>query len=241
MYFQQVSAFPFTIKHLSDRALILQWPAGDMSHELSNEILAWYHALLPLKGDLITDLVPAYNSLAVFYSIHKLGNTHKTAADALMELAGALPTPAATGIEGKTVHIPVCYEPSVAPDLERLAAEKNISIEEIIALHSGPRYRVYFLGFLPGFAYLGKLPAALQVNRHEVPRQRVPAGAVAIAGYQTAVYPLESPGGWWLIGKTPLPMTDFTNPDFCRLQPGDSVIFKPISLDEYHHYKGGAV
>lgn len=131
------------------------------------------------------------------------------------------------------VKIPVCYHPSVAPDLAHMAAQTELTEAEIIQLHCQPIYKVYLIGFLPGFPYMASVNKAIQFPRKTTPRALVPAGSVGIAGEQTGIYPLNSPGGWQLIGKTPLILFDMRKEMPCLLQPGDTVQFYPIELAEF--------
>ena len=138
------------------------------------------------------------------------------------------------------VTLPVLYHPSVAPDLEWLADQKGMSIDQVVALHSGTTYFAYATGFAPGFCYLGKVPAELAVPRLASPRAAVPAGAVALADRQTAVYPGISPGGWRLIGSCPKPLFHGGDQPAAFLAVGDSVRFEPITTQEYREL-GGAL
>eukprot|EP01136_Pigoraptor_vietnamica_P038048 Opistho-1_new@106825 len=135
------------------------------------------------------------------------------------------------------ITIPVCYDLSLAPDLVELATLHQLSVEEVIQLHTAQTYRVYMIGFLPGFAYMGSVDERIRTARKANPRTKVPAGSVGIAGEQTGIYPLDSPGGWQLIGQTPLPLFDATRTDPCLLQPGDEVQFCSISLTAFHKLK----
>jgi inhibitor of KinA len=136
--------------------------------------------------------------------------------------------------EPGAVHVlPVCYGGEFGPDLEMVAAHCGLSGAEVIALHSGASYRVYAIGFVPGFPYLGGLPAALGVPRRATPRIRVPAGSVGIGGAQTGVYPLATPGGWHLIGRTPVELFRPHEERPCRLGIGDRVQFQAISPEEF--------
>jgi inhibitor of KinA len=128
----------------------------------------------------------------------------------------------------RVITIPVCYDAEFGPDLAQVAALANITVEEVIRLHSSATYFVYLLGFGPGFGYMVGLPPQLHVPRLATPRSHVAAGSVAIAGNQTAIYPNESPGGWRLIGRTPLRMFNPNAEPPTRFQPGDSVKFVPI-------------
>ena len=136
------------------------------------------------------------------------------------------------------VILPVLYHPSVAPDLEWLADEKGLSIDDVIALHSETTYFAYATGFAPGFCYLGTLPHQLVTPRLATPRNKVPAGSVAIADLQTAVYPCESPGGWRLIGQCPQPLFDLNNTPANLLSVGDTVRFEPMSEADFYAMGG---
>jgi inhibitor of KinA len=135
----------------------------------------------------------------------------------------------------RTVEIPVCYGGDFGPDLGTVAAKHQITANEVVRLHSAADYLVYMVGFMPGFAYLGGLPDAIATPRRSSPRTAVPAGSVGIGGQQTGVYPLESPGGWNLIGRTPLKIFDLSRDPSTLLATGDRVKFYPISLDEFRH------
>ena len=136
------------------------------------------------------------------------------------------------------VILPVLYHPSVAPDLEWLADEKGLSIDDVIALHSETTYFAYATGFAPGFCYLGTLPHQLVTPRLSTPRNKVPAGSVAIADLQTAIYPCESPGGWRLIGQCPQPLFDLNNTPANLLSVGDTVRFEPVSEADFYAMGG---
>ncbi len=137
------------------------------------------------------------------------------------------------GFVERVVEIPVCYGGGFGPDLEEVAAWHRLTARQVIRRHSRPVYRVYFLGFLPGFAYLGGLPRSLETPRRSSPRRGVPAGSVGIAGRQTGVYPLETPGGWQIIGQTPLRLYDPQREAPALLAAGDRVKFVPIDAARY--------
>ena len=143
--------------------------------------------------------------------------------------ADALPPP-------RIVEIPVCYGGDLGPDLDDVAARHETTPDEVVRIHSGADYLVYMVGFMPGFAYLGGLPDEIATPRRSSPRTAVPAGAVGIGGQQTGVYPLESPGGWNLIGRTPLRIFDLSRETPSLLATGDRVRFCPISLDRYQRW-----
>jgi inhibitor of KinA len=132
------------------------------------------------------------------------------------------------------VEIPVCYGGDFGPDLMELAAMHSIPPDRVVQIHSAASYLVYFIGFVPGFAYLGGLPAELATPRLQTPRKRVPRGSVAIGGTHTGVYPFETPGGWRLIGRTPLEIFDPRSAELSRLRIGDIVRFQPIDEDQFN-------
>ncbi len=132
--------------------------------------------------------------------------------------------------------IPVCYEADLGPDLPVVAGRSGLSIEQVIERHAGAIYRVHCLGFTPGFPFLGGLPPELATPRRAEPRRAVPAGSVGIGGSQTGIYPIASPGGWNLIGRTPLRLFEADAPEPARLRPGDRVRFRRISLTEFQEH-----
>jgi inhibitor of KinA len=131
------------------------------------------------------------------------------------------------------VELPVCYGGEFGPDLGEVAGHCGLSEPEVIARHSGAEYRVYMLGFAPGFAYLGGLDPAIAAPRRQTPRLKVPAGSVGIAGLQTGIYPLETPGGWQIIGRSPQRLFRPGQEEPCLLKPGDRLRFVPIDLAAY--------
>jgi KipI family sensor histidine kinase inhibitor len=209
-------------RYASDQSLLVYF--GD---EISLE--AHYGVrklLLSLEQDSLTgvcNLHPAYCSLLVQFDPCRVN--HEEMERALRDrIAGldAVALPAA-----RTVEIPVNYGGESGPDLESVAALHGLTTNEVVQLHSGATYIVYFLGFVPGFAYMGGLPNALSTPRLPAPRTRVPAGSVGIAGNQTGVYPFVTPGGWRLIGKTPLQMFRADRENMSLLEIGDQVRFRP--------------
>lgn len=195
----------------------------EISPELHARVAALFHALQDGRDVRIRNIHPGYASLLVDFDPLRL--SYEELAERI-ELAD----------EGRqheqhpanTVTIPVCYDAEFGPDLADVAAHHGISAEDVVRLHSSATYLVYFLGFSPGFAYLGGLPQALSTPRLATPRKLVMAGSVGIAGGQTGVYPIDSPGGWRLIGRTPVRMFDPSAGSPTRLQPGDPVRFEEI-------------
>ena len=163
--------------------------------------------------------VPAYASIVLRFDPLRLDPARAGSEAKRVALA----TPSVAGEPDRSIEIPTCYD---GPDLADTAARSAMSAEELVAIHTAPEYRVFFLGFVPGFAYCGPLDTRIVAPRLERPRERVPAGAVAIADGQTAVYPLDSPGGWRLIGRTELALFDPRRDPPALLRPGDRVRFR---------------
>jgi KipI family sensor histidine kinase inhibitor len=187
----------------------------------------------PVRGVLET--VPAYCSLLLridprtpsFLLIHRLKRRVRS-----LIRGGAAP-PAET----RELEVPVCYGGDFGPDLSQVAELSGLSEAEVIRRHSGVRYQVYMLGFLPGFPYLGGLDPSIAVPRLKTPRQEIPPGAVGIGGQQTGIYPLPSPGGWRLIGRTPLKLYDPERAEPVLFRAGDFIRFIPVTPEQYKEYE----
>ena len=173
----------------------------------------------------LIETMPTFRSLTLFFDPLRSGRAELIAAlQPLFE--DKAPPPLASG---RRWRLPVCYEAGAGSDLVDTAAALGLGVDELVALHSGTEVSVYMLGFLPGFPFMGELPAALHRPRRSQPRLRVPAGSVAIAGALTAIYPWESPGGWHLLGRCPLPLFDATRAAPSLLSVGDRVRFEPVT------------
>ena len=177
----------------------------------------------------VRDIVPTYRSVAVYFDPLRVDYT--SLIDGL-ERAAAAPAPDEV-VNASAVRIPVCYGDDLGPDLVDVASFAQASEDEVVRLHSGRTYRVFMLGFVAGFAYMGTVDDRIAMPRHATPRTRVPLGSVGIASTQTGVYPAETPGGWQLIGRTPIKPFDPRRPDPFLLKAGDSVQFYPIDRPEY--------
>lgn len=180
-------------------------------------------------ADKLIDMVPSYASLLVIYDLLACDHLemHAMLQNILMQLESA------QQVEGTLITLPAYYSTESGPDLENLAQRANLSIDEVIQIHSQTEYRVYAIGFAPGFAYLGEVDPRIAAPRLSTPRQKVPKGSVAIADQQTAVYPAVSPGGWNLIGLCPTPMFDPNKKPTMPVQVGDRIRFEPISRAQY--------
>ncbi len=215
------------IHPLGDSAFMVRF-GEHISPELHARVAGALRALDAARAPWVVDLVPGYASLMVLYDALRAAPE-----EVLRWLEETLPraTPAPPG--ARLVEVPVWYHPSVGPDLEPLAREKQLSVEELIALHTAPHYLVYMLGFRPGFPFLGGLDPKLFSPRLSTPRVAVPAGSVGIGGQQTGIYPVRSPGGWRLLGRTPLRLfSPDADPPFA-LALGDALRF--VSISEAHY------
>lgn len=176
------------------------------------------------------EAVPGYASLLLHYDPFAWEyEPLRAQVTALLEQSGA----ESLNFQPRRVEIPVVYGGRHGPDLEFVARARGLTPAEVIERHAAPDYPVYLVGFMPGFPYLGGLDPSLATPRLDTPRSRVPAGSVGIAGAQTGVYPLASPGGWRLIGRTPLPLVDWGKDPPFLLQPGDLVRFVPVPSAEF--------
>lgn len=220
---------PARCRPLGERAVQLDFPGQSPSLALQQSLWCLRDQLLA-AGDAL-DCVPGMGNLTWVFDPDRLDSTE--AAARLLRYWQAVqegPTPAAE--EGRLVEVPVHYGGEAGPDLAEVAAHHGLAPRELVRLHSEAAYRVFFLGFLPGFAYLEGLPPALHTPRRATPRTAVPAGSVGIGGAQTGIYPSASPGGWQLIGRTSLPLFDAGAEAPTLLQPGDRLRFVVERCDD---------
>jgi len=217
-----VSGLP-RIEPLGDSALLVVLGEG-MDPALVARVVGLAAHIREAGFSGVADVVPAYGSLAVFFD--PLATNGEALANRLDLASQRFGTHAPEPRAGRPTHVlPVRYD---GPDLAEVAERTGLSRAEVIRRHTDPTYDVHFLGFVPGFAYLGPLDAALVLPRRAAPRRRVPAGTVAIAGAQTGVYPLETPGGWHLIGHTEVVLFDPARDPPNLLAAGDRVRFSPV-------------
>ncbi len=217
-------------------------PAGDsaflikfgttISEETHRQIMAFMNALQENKelADLIVDMVPSYADLMVYY--HSENCAYQDFLSKLKEVGSN--TISLQQIKTRLVEIPVCYGGIFGEDLTFVAKHNKLKEEDVIQRHSSPTYLVYMLGFTPGFSYLGGMDEKIATPRKEKPRTIIPAGSVGIAGNQTGIYPIESPGGWQLIGRTPVMLFDPASNNPVLLQAGDRIRFSPVDETEFN-------
>jgi KipI family sensor histidine kinase inhibitor len=223
------------ILHTAGENALILYLGEETSPEVSSRVQAAAVAIEAALGDELIDLVPSYASLLIIYDA--LRTDHMSVSARIREaVRHAESSPVAN--EGRTVTLPVYYAPESGEDLEALASKAKLSVDEVIQIHASQEYRVYAIGFAPGYAYLGEVDERIAAPRLATPRTKVPRGAVAIADRQTAVYPAVSPGGWNLIGRCPVRMF---NPDSIPIMPvsvGDRVRFEPIDRERYFELGG---
>ena len=223
---------------LGDTALTIDY--GDIIDEQVNkEVIARARQLKENLNDVI-EVVPAYSSLTIYFDLVKLKKQapkDKLVYEYLRETVEQLMQQPLLQEENeeRLIKIPVCYEPEFAPDIHALALANNITVEEVVAHHLSKAYRVYMLGFLPGFSYMGEVDEKIAMPRKPQPKT-VAQGSVGIAGKQTGIYPMASPGGWQIIGRTPLKLFDAGAGEPALLRAGDKVQFYSISKNEFANY-----
>lgn len=183
----------------------------------------------------VIEVVPAFSAVTVFYDASHIVSYERLCEE--LEIRAARAETATVSQATRVWEIPVCYGGDFGSDLAEVAARAGLSPAKVIELHTGADYLVQAIGFAPGFAYLGGLPEKIHTPRRATPRTGVPAGTVGIGGAQTGVYPLATPGGWNLIGRTPLKMFDAMRAEPALLHAGDCVRFRPISEEEFFKWR----
>jgi inhibitor of KinA len=221
-------AQPFRSFPLGDAALMVEL-GREIDPAVSDRVIAYAEAIHARRWDGVLDVVPTYCSVTIH--VDPLVLDVGTLMDRLRQISPA--DSAQKKSSGRHHRIPVLYGGEFGPDLEDVAAFANLPVAEAIRLHASILYRVYMIGFSPGFPYLGSVPAPLAMPRLATPRTTVPAGSVGIAGSQTGIYPTATPGGWRIIGRTPRQLYRPNNATPFLLSPGDFVQFQPVDPREY--------
>lgn len=230
---------PYRIFPLGDSALTIDF-GNIIDEDVNKWVFASFHQLQQDPQHGIIELIPAYSSLTVCYDIvtvKKRVHSGKTVFESIKEwVEDKLHQPFSfEEIVPVEIKIPVCYAAEFAPDIEQLARTKGLTPQEVIEIHTWKSYKVYMLGFLPGFAYMGEVDERITMPRKQQPQNILP-GSVGIAGKQTGIYPFASPGGWQIIGRTPLKLFDIKKEDPALLKAGQTVQFYSISKDEFENY-----
>jgi inhibitor of KinA len=238
------------IVSLGDSALIvrLREQFNDAPEETLDEVLRAFQTLRKAAIPGVIELAPAYTGVAVFFDPITIAKSSGTPDKVFNWLTERVRGVVAGGVDPgrrvrrrtsdvRIVEIPVCYDSEFAPDLDDVARHAQISAKRVVDLHSAAEYRVACIGFVPGFPFLAGLPEKLAMPRRDTPRKEIPPGSVGIGGAQTGIYPLRSPGGWNLIGCTPLKLFDPTKNPPTLLCPGDRVRFRVITREEFESLK----
>jgi inhibitor of KinA len=224
---------PITYRPLGDNAIQL-YVNMDLSPKLNNVIYSITQLITEASLNDVIEIVPAYNTVTIYYS-----PTSKTYGVLERELKHILEkrTIKGTDVKRNIYTIPVCYDPPYGEDLEFVSRQLHMTKHELITEHTSPMYLIYLIGFLPGFPYLGGLSSNLVIPRKDTPRSSVSAGSVGIGGEQTGIYPIESPGGWNIIGRTPVSLFNPLDDNPFLLKPGHYIKFEAISANEFEEIK----
>lgn len=230
----------YTIRPQGDHAVVIQ--LGNSIQQDTHELVKAVTNLFEnQKIDWLVEFIPAFTTVTLYYDPIKIIESHKPFQNTLpytvvcSEIEHML-SHLKTGEqeESRIIDIPVCYGGEFGPDLEEVANHHHMSTDDVIKIHTNGDYLVYMIGFAPGFPYIGGMSPEIATPRRESPRLKIPAGSVGIAGEQTGVYPIETPGGWQLIGRTPVKLFKPDNGESpSLLKAGDRIRFTPISPEEY--------
>ena len=233
---------PYRIFSLGDSAITVDF-GNRIDESINSEMIKRFHQLQkePIPG--MTEAIPAYSSLTIIYNLLavKKQAAGLTAFDWIkQQLEERLGQPLGQiQTEERLIKIPVCYDEEFAANMQQLTVAKNISVEEAITIHTAKSYKVFMLGFLPGFAYMGEVDERIVMPRKPQP-ENIAAGSVGIAGKQTGIYPLASPGGWQIIGRTPLKLFDALNEEPSLLRAGDRVQFYPVTKKDFYEIQNSS-
>lgn len=218
----------FEIVPFGDSGFLVKFPGDAYSETITRHIHSVIDQLSRQKN--WEELVPGYNSLLAYFCPDRFPPAK--ARSALYKALKSAET--SKSVKGKAVEIPVCYGGEFGPDIDVIEKNSGLSAEAITKLHSEPEYTVCMMGFVPGFTFLSEAPKMLHHKRRGTPRLSVPMGSVGIAGWQTGIYGLESPGGWQIIGRTPLKIFDPARKDPFLLKAGDQIKFVPIPARDFN-------
>ena len=223
-----MNQYNLTYKQYNNRTILIEWPT-EINENILKDVINFKNKIVNYNIKVIVDVINTYNSLTIIY--------HATIENIYSEISvlkSIYEQPIAKKTQKKyRWFIPVCYDLPFGEDLNEISIKNKLSFDEIISLHSNTIYTIFFIGFLPGFLYLGGLNERLIFPRKSNPRLLVEKGSVAIGGSQTGIYPLQSAGGWNVIGKTPVSFFDVSRKNPCFAKPQDQIKFVPIELEEY--------
>jgi len=216
---------------LGDSALLVEFE-NRIDASINQRCIALAEAIEACRIAGVRDIVPAYRTVAVYFDPLK---TDRVQLRREVDRAIGTSAPAATALR-QVIRVPVCYGAADGPDIAEVAGFAGGSEDEVVAIHTSATYRVFMIGFSPGFAYMGPVAARIAAPRRATPRTTVPAGSVGIAGQQTGIYPSETPGGWQLVGRTPLRVFDAARTPPSLFRAGDTVQFFAIGRDQWDRY-----
>lgn len=220
------------ISQFGDNAILIQFEKI-ISEKVLDEVLFYKNLIQQLYFKQKVEVINTYNSILInyFVTIEDVYSDLKAVKEVFQQNNNT------KNIDSRVFEIPVCYDLDFGIDLELISKEKDLEVSEIISLHTQPEYRVYFMGFLPGFLYLGGLDKKLQISRKSQPRMKIEKGAVGIGEIQTGIYPKVSPGGWQIIGNCPVDFFDKNSEIPTQISAGDYIKFKSVEKEEYEQIK----
>jgi inhibitor of KinA len=233
---------PYSIFSLGDQALSLEIKGDVIDLSVHETLLSMKEWIGENSFTGLRDIVLGYRSVSITFDllqVKRSGVNESVSQFVSKKLLDAYAFASQHKVQLKTRHvkIPVCYDRAFGFDVDNVCERSNLSPQQLVDLHSNVSYKVYLVGFLPGFPYLGFVDPRLEIPRHSSPRTIVPAGSVGIAGRQTGIYPFDSPGGWQIIGRTPVKMFDPKKKSPVVVEAGDTVSFHPISIDEFKNFQ----
>lgn len=232
----RISYKKWTVYSLGDHAIVFAL-SPIVCKSIATEIGAFNEYIKSKSIAGIQDIIPAYHTLTLIIDIIQFEASGDNGLEVFcIQLLSEFEKESTIkkNDSARVIQVPVCYDIEFGIDLTSLSTNNKLSIQEIIEIHCAELYTVYCIGFLPGFAYMGSVPKSIQIPRHASPRHQVPAGSVGIAGVQTGIYPSNSPGGWQIIGRTPIKIFDPHPSQLALFKMGDQVQFYPISIAAFH-------
>lgn len=231
----------FKLKLLGDNALMI-YLGDEINLQTHYRVQSVCQLFKRHHEDWLIEYVPAYTTVTLFYDLYEASKLsgknerpYETVCRRIQELLSSYM--AEEEIKPRVIEIPVCYGGEYGPDLPYVAEHNGLTPEEVIKIHSNGDYMVYMIGFAPGFPFIGGMSEKIATPRRKTPRLKIPPRTVGIAGKQTGIYPIETPGGWQLIGRTPIELFHPGQDPPTLLQAGDKIKFKPISLKEYRQWE----
>jgi inhibitor of KinA len=233
---------PYSLYSLGDQAVSLEFEGSEIDLSLHEALLAMKRWVEGNSFAGFQDVILGYRSLSITYNPSQVANSGVSGSISefvkeKLKQAHLFAIGNKSKIAPRQIRVPVCYDKKFALDIDTICQRNKISIGELIKIHTSISYNVYLIGFLPGFPYLGFVDPRLDMPRHPSPRPFVPAGSVGIAGKQTGIYPFDSPGGWQIIGRTPMKLFDPTANPPVQIEAGDLVTFYSIAETDFDHFQ----